>query len=106
MELALLQADVRTSAQVAEILAEDFVEFGSSGRVYTRDQVLSALNAETPVVMDASDFKVTALGQDVALVTYQVQKHSQPPIFSLRSSVWKLVKDRWQMVFHQGTIIL
>jgi hypothetical protein len=24
---------------------------------------------------------------------------------SLRSSIWKFMDDRWQMVFHQGTVL-
>jgi hypothetical protein len=40
-------------------------------------------------------------------VTYRVIRQGtadEPPIYSLRSSIWKLIDDRWQMVFHQGTL--
>jgi hypothetical protein len=29
---------------------------------------------------------------------------SEQPTYSLRSSVWKLIDGRWQMVFNQGTL--
>ena len=47
-EEALLDPAVRSNrARVAELLADDFVEFGSSGRMWTRDQILDLLAGET-----------------------------------------------------------
>lgn len=52
--------------------------------------------------MTLTDFKVKLLASDVALTTYRVIKHKDMK-YSLRSSIWKLKEDTWQMVFHQGT---
>lgn len=35
LEEALLQPDVRKSEELVALLADEFIEFGSSGRVYT-----------------------------------------------------------------------
>jgi len=50
LEEKLLRPEVRRSAEaVAELLAEAFVEFGSSGRVYRREQIIEMLRQEPPV---------------------------------------------------------
>lgn len=104
LEELLLVPDVRKSTQLTELLADEFVEFGSSGRVYTKDDLVAALQAESPVTQTTSEFKVTTLAPDVALLTYRIRRHSQPPVDTLRSSVWLRSKGQWQMVFHQATV--
>jgi hypothetical protein len=102
-ERSLLEPAARKSGIVGELLAESFVEFGSSGRVFTKAQIMSALLEESPVAVSASDFKVRLLAPGVALVTYLTERHVQPPVHALRSSVWGRGESGWQMVFHQGT---
>jgi hypothetical protein len=103
LEESLLQPDLRKSNRLVELLADDFVEFGSSGRVYTRRDLVEALQAETPVVQTTSEFKAVMLGPDAALLTYVTRLEATPPRYTLRSSVWKRNGDAWQMVFHQAT---
>jgi len=38
LEESLLQASVRKSDRVAHLLADGFIEFGSSGRIFTKQQ--------------------------------------------------------------------
>jgi hypothetical protein len=108
LEESLLEPDVRTSASPIEgLLAEDFVEFGASGRVYDRRQVLDNLRAEIPTRRFVTDFRVRLLAPGVALATYRVARqgeHGKSATRSLRSSIWKQVDGRWQMLFHQGTL--
>lgn len=65
LEELLLVSAVRKSARLVELLADEFVEFGSSGRVYTKDDLVAALHAESPVVQTTSDFRVAMLAPDV-----------------------------------------
>ena len=102
LERSLLQPEVRRSEAVVDLLAEDFLEFGSSGRVYTKAQVLEALRAETPVDFTVSDLKVQLLESDVGVVTYRALRHSHPPVHTLRSSIWERREGRWQMTHHLG----
>jgi hypothetical protein len=102
-ERSLLESGARKSSLVAELLAESFVEFGSSGRIFTKAQIVAALQEESPVEADASAFKVRILAPGVALVTYRTERHVQPPVRVLRSSIWVQGEGGWQMVFHQGT---
>jgi hypothetical protein len=110
LEQQLLMADVRLSpSKVAALLAEDFVEFGRSGRIYDRDQTIAALAGEQPAAARrADDFRLSLLGEGVALLTYRSIRQSSSSSqeqHSLRSSVWTRHLGSWRMRFHQGTAI-
>ena len=110
LEESLLQPGVRASAEaVSHLLADEFVEFGSSGRVYDKAETVAALAEEQrpgpAVVAIASGFRLNLLAEGVALVTYQTERRPAdgPVTRSRRSSIWKQMEGRWQMLFHQGT---
>lgn len=106
-EQALLTPEVRESrAALESMLAPEFCEFGSSGRVFDRAAIVSALEQESDDFRsrgepDVQAFKCTRLGPEAALVTYRIVRAGSPA--SLRSSVWVLQHGQWMMVFHQGT---
>jgi hypothetical protein len=104
LEESLLDPDIRKSTQLVELLADEFIEFGSSGRVYTKDDLVSVLQAESPVVQTTSGFQLVTLAPDVALLTYKIRRHSDPVVDTLRSSLWRRSNGKWQMVFHQATV--
>lgn len=104
LERQLLEAPTRhDAARVAALLSDAFVEFGSSGRVWTKPAILEALQAEPPTDRRLLDFQATPLGPDVALVTYRVERAETPPVATLRSSLWVREDGQWRMRFHQGT---
>ena len=109
LEERLLQPEVRESAaEVATLLAPAFMEFGSSGRIFTKSQIIEALQGEEPVWRALEEFKTSLLAPGVVLATYRAVRYGaggEPPMRSLRSSIWKFMDDRWQMVFHQGTVL-
>lgn len=109
LEERLLQSEVRRSArEVAALLADDFVEVGSSGRIFNKQQIIESLQHEPPVQRSLLEFKASALAPDVILATYLAVRHNgpnEPPLYSRRSSIWKWREGRWQMVFHQGTLV-
>jgi hypothetical protein len=92
-------------ASLGELLAPEFKEFGSSGRVFDRDSVLDALvpGGRPRIVFEA--FEAVSIARDVVLVTYLSRSFDgaggKPP--ALRSSLWCRRQKRWQLVFHQGT---
>lgn len=98
LEELLLTSETRTSRDdLDRLLADDFVEFGSSGGVYTKAEVISAVPLTEPCVdCTISEFRALALAPDAVLVTYRLPG-------SLRSSVWRRDVGGWRMVFHQGT---
>jgi hypothetical protein len=103
LETDLLDPDVRRDTErVAALLAEQYCEFGSSGRIYTKQETLDALRSEQPVRFSVTDLSVTMLAAGAALVTYRATRQGESTQ-SLRSSVWIMRDGRWQMLFHQGT---
>ena len=102
--VVFIHEDLPAIVHLAEVdlgLDEEFVEFGSSGVVYDRESVISAMVLEDPVSWSIASFKALPLAQDVALVTYLTAKAAGQP--SLRCSVWKRTGSQWRIVFHQGT---
>jgi hypothetical protein len=107
LEEHLLQPNVRKSAEeVSELLADEFMEFGSSGRIFDKRHIIESLRIEPTARRSLVDFKTSALAPGIVLVTYRAVRQGAPgeqPIYSLRSSIWRLIDGRWQMLFHQGT---
>ncbi len=107
LENRLLKPEIRKSAtELDSLLAEEFVEFGISGRVYDKPATIAELAQEVPSNITISNFKATLLSPDIALVTYRALHQSgagKPSVASLRSSIWKRSEGQWQMLFHQGT---
>ena len=106
LEERLLQATTRSSrGQVEELLADDFVEFGSSGRVFDKAAVIQYLASDSAAHFSVLQFRVRRLAADVVLATYIAVTHlpGSPDRHSLRSSVWMREGYIWQLKFHQGT---
>lgn len=107
LEESLWRAETRFDLEyMQKVLAPDFFEFGRSGRIYTREETLSApvqdINSKFPL----SDFTIHSINANVVLVTYksEVVEGGTTEIGN-RSSVWLKTGDRWQLKFHQGTVV-
>ena len=109
LELRLLQPETRASGSALRaLLAEDFIEFGSSGRVYDREAIVEALAGREPTWRyHLSDFEAVQLAPGLVLATYRIRAipaDGDQQRCSLRSSIWRHHDDGWQMLFHQGTL--
>lgn len=92
------------TSRLDALLAEDFTEFGSSGRIYSKDDILAELPSQLPQQISVSQFRVTGVSPDVCLATYRAEIESDGVVTrSLRSSIWTYRLARWQIVFHQGS---
>ena len=105
LEECLLDSEVRADPQRIEtLLADEFTEFGSSGRVYDKADAVKQLPAESGLTFSLSDFAVNQLSPQLVLATYRVAIREQGSVrHTLRSSLWVHRSDRWQLLFHQGT---
>jgi hypothetical protein len=83
------------------LLADDFKEFCSSGRVFNRQQTIDVLLSSAPRPATIHHFYVEQLAENVALATYRA---TTTVAVSHRSSLWVFRDNRWQLHFHQGTI--
>jgi hypothetical protein len=104
LERRLLDPEVRHSVvSVDRLLHPEFTEFGSGGRVYNKEMMVSMMTRETPAPVMIRDFGVRELAEGVALVTYRTVGTEGKE--ARRSSVWIREQARWQVIFHQGTRI-
>jgi hypothetical protein len=107
LEERLLDPEVRSSGdELSRLLADDFIEFGSSGSIYNKQQIIDSLAREQIMDGSTADFSVRVLADDVVLLTYRSTRYDPATAeewHSLRSSIWKMNETRWQMIFHQGT---
>jgi hypothetical protein len=76
-----------------ERFAPDFFEFGRSGRVYAREQIILTGGGEIKARLPLDGLKVRLLDG----ATVQVTVHAR------RSSIWTRTASGWVMRFHQGT---
>lgn len=108
-EERLLHPQYRQSAaELDRLLAADFVEFGASGRTWTKSQIIADLTTsdETPdVYRFTTDFETKILTDGLILATYRCVRSTPgaEDAYSWRSSIWRSTGDMWHMVFHQGT---
>jgi hypothetical protein len=109
LERELLRPEVRASRAALEaLLAADFMEIGSSGRVCDREGIIDALAGEAPGDRAAPRIEtigVRLLAPGIALATYRtVGDRPGGAAVTRRSSIWRRDADgAWRMTFHQGT---
>ena len=107
LETSLLRPEVRSSfEQLSILLADDFKEFGSSGMVYTKSNVLERLPSNTDKVVYVIDnFEIKILSEDVVIANFKTNRviNDIEKVSSLRTSLWRKENDSWRMFFHQGT---
>ncbi|MBB6484845.1 DUF4440 domain-containing protein [Rhizobium lusitanum] len=114
LEEKLHRPEIRQSPNaVAGLLAEGFVEFGSSGTIYDDRAELIALlteeeTAQTSPPVIVCNYAFRSISPDAVLVTYRTIRTTDETSGQrhvLRSSIWQRIDGRWQMIFHQGTPI-
>ncbi|QMV19177.1 DUF4440 domain-containing protein [Granulicella sp. 5B5] len=100
LERCLHTASTRQNA--ANLLSDDFREFGASGRIWDKPTMLVSLAAEEHYPITSDHFVFQELAPGLALLTYTA---TTPTRRSLRSSLWRLEDGHWRVLFHQGTVI-
>jgi hypothetical protein len=91
--------------RLAGILAEGYVEYGASGRMYDREQAIAAVIASSIDPCTITGFSARWLDPDIALVNYRLIRRPSgaEPVHTRRHSIWKRVGEHWKILFHQGT---
>ncbi len=65
LETLLLSPDIRKSvSDLSEILAEDFIEFGSSGEIFTKKEIIKSLQEVPRLKLSLANFKLKKLEED------------------------------------------
>lgn len=107
LEHKLHQPESRSDTEILDKLLDDsFVEFGASGKVFTKREIISSLVNDPELNVIVEDEKVRCIENNVFLVTYRTRNMALGVRrASNRSSIWKKTNEGWKMVFHQGTVI-
>lgn len=105
LEEKLLQPEIRQSVNDLKcIIDDDFMELGSSGCIYNKQQMIDVLPALPSVKITIMDFEAKLLAEGVVQTIYRAAKQcNETAEYSLRSSIWLLKNEKWCIVFHQGT---
>ena|SRR5579884_2479068 len=94
-------------AYMEQILSPEFVEFGRSGKVYSREDTLSAAYRDIRSTLPLKNFTAHIISTNVFLVTYMSETISDGEVLvANRSSIWIKTTQGWQLRFHQGTPVV
>lgn len=108
LEVSLHDPKVRRSvARLEALLHPSFREFGRSGAVYSREELLTHVSSEgqQPKIW-AQDFALELSSEGLALLTYRsahVGEQGELHRHTNRASLWQLTESGWKIRFHQGT---
>lgn len=108
LEESLWREETRLSRDRLETLVDDsYLEFGSSGKVYNKRQMMDAKIQEINAQLPLPEFRITFLAPTVALLTYRsIQTFSDGlRKEARRASIWTKKKNGWKLTFHQGTLV-
>jgi hypothetical protein len=88
--------------------SDDFVEFGRSGRVFTRAEIIRTDSQPILAKLPLANLHLKALDVNTVLVTYNSQAvYAGVVEHARRSSIWSRThsfnQSTWVMRFHQGT---
>ncbi len=102
LETALVSCDpTGIDRGLPALIADDFLEFGASGRTWDAATTRRTLVDRAPAgPAELLEFAIDELAPGVVLATYRLGG----PRPSNRSSIWVHRGGRWQMRFHQGTL--
>jgi len=107
LEIELLQPGVRKSKKrLNELIADNFLEIGASGKQYNKKDTIDNLLEENEIKFSINNFNTVEIASDTVLATYEVEKEnlgSNKKNYSTRTSIWKNIDGNWQIIFHQGT---
>jgi len=105
LERRLLEPGIRSSRPELELLlADDFVEFGSSGRVWTRKEIITDLLMQPTADIEVDSIESRYIGEGTVLITYRSRRVGEADAMeALRSSIWQRRGGTWKIIFHQGT---
>ncbi len=109
-DVIALELEVQTSQcradppRVQELLAEDFLEIGASGRRWDLASTLEMLRWESQdpstTEIEVADIRARQIAPGVVQILWTSSRSGQR---ARRSSIWCLRDAGWRLVFHQGT---
>lgn len=109
LETDLLKSDIRASVEkLDELITDDFIEYGSSGLVYDKKNILERLPQGNSPTYSLSNFEMIILSEEIIQTRFKTDRMNldETKMSSLHTSLWRKTNNKWQMFFHQGTPIM
>jgi len=101
LETELLTREVRENPKrIAELLHNQFEEFGKSGKTYDKKSIVEELPTFDYLEIQISKIEPTVLSENVIMLKYQ---STMSGLKANRTSIWVNENRKWQMIHHQGT---
>ena len=101
LEKELLTPEVRGDVgRTGFLLHPDFTEIGSSGRIWSRDELMMALEDNPGTTAELEVISADRISKDTILLSYRSHGWNGS---ALRSSIWLFDDGRWRLRFHQST---
>jgi hypothetical protein len=107
MELSLLDKNIRNDKnELKNIISSDFIEYSSSGKIYTYEDCIKYLPEENKQIKyNILNIEINKLSEDIILLLYTIEMEKENKMeVSNRSSIWINKNGKWKILFHQGTI--
>ena len=89
--------------RLGALLSPGFMEYGQSGRIYSRDKTIEILMNSGCREIAIRGFSVKCLSRDAVEVHYIASESGEARRESLRTSIWIREDGLWKLRFHQGT---
>lgn len=105
LEEAMWRGETRFDRMFLETrFAPDFFEFGRSGRLYSRKEIILREAGEIQAKLPLENLSIRLLDDNTAHVTYNSHVEYNGVVeHARRSSIWSRGEEGWVMRFHQGT---
>jgi hypothetical protein len=105
LEEAMWRPETRFDLAFQETrFAEDFIEFGRSGRVYSRAETILTDKKPIDATLPLQGLAFRQLDKHTVLLTYNSEAvYDGVREQARRSSIWSRTPSGWIMRFHQGT---
>lgn len=92
--------------RLGELISNSFKEFGTSGKTYSKEDVLSHLPLETENIIESSNWEISQINVGAILVTYNTNRSIESTtVKAKRSSIWRKENNNWRLFFHQSSRI-
>lgn len=91
------------AARLSQLLAPEFIEIGSSGRLWSHPEVLAMLTEESASgaePIQVANLRGRTVVDGVVVVHWDSRRAGRE---ARRTSLWQRRNGSWQLVFHQGT---
>ncbi len=84
---------------VCDRLDTNYLEFGQSGKIYHRNEIVEYLRNAGDRSIEIIDFRLEKLCKSCCIAKYRCENDGKN---DFRTSIWIQIDNQWKLKFHQG----